>query len=75
MDEREFVTLTEAARRLGISRWTLYRRIDEGALTVYESPADRRAKFVKRSEVEAMATHQIASRDAKSGKGERVNGE
>jgi excisionase family DNA binding protein len=70
MDEREFLTLTDAARRLGVSRWTLYRRIDEGALTVYESPANRRAKFVKRSDVEAMGVLKTVSH-AKSGKGEQ----
>ena len=61
MDESEFWTLTEAARRLGISRWTLYRRIDEGALTAYQSPANRRVKLVRRSDVERLLTPQTAT--------------
>ena len=52
----EYLTLTEAARLLGVSRWTLYRRIDEGALTVYQSPSNRRVRLVKRADVEALRT-------------------
>ena len=50
----EYLTLTEAARLLGVSRWTLYRRIDEGVLTVYLSPSNRRVRLVKRAEVDAL---------------------
>ena len=50
----DYLTLTQAARLLGVSRWTLYRRIDEGALTVYASPSNRRVRLVKRSDVERL---------------------
>jgi excisionase family DNA binding protein len=56
MDKPDYLTLTEAARRLGTSRWSLYRRVDEGALTVYQSPANRRVKLVKRTDVERLLT-------------------
>jgi hypothetical protein len=45
---------------LKVSRWTLYRRIDEGALTVYQSPANRRVRLVKRAQVEQLLTPTIA---------------
>jgi excisionase family DNA binding protein len=73
MDEVGYLTLTEAARRLGVSRWTLYRRIDDGALSVYRSDRDRRVKLVKRADVEALATPQIASRETASEKGKQCN--
>jgi excisionase family DNA binding protein len=60
----KYLTLTEAARLLEVSRWTLYRRIDEGALTVYQSPSNRRVRLVKRSDVEQLLTPKIATRDA-----------
>jgi excisionase family DNA binding protein len=65
----EFVTLTEAAKMLGISRWTLYRRVAEGALTVYQPPSHRREKFVKRADVERLATPAVVP-VAQSGKKE-----
>jgi excisionase family DNA binding protein len=66
----EFVTLTEAAKMLGVSRWTLYRRITEGALTVYQPPSHRREKFVKRVDVERLATPAVVP-VAQSRKGEQ----
>ena len=50
----DYLTLTEAARLLGVSRWTLYRRIDEGALPVYQSLSNRRVRLVKRADVDAL---------------------
>lgn len=61
MDESDYLTLTEAARRLGVSRWTLYRRIDEGALPVFLSPKNRRVKLVKRSDVDALRVVESAA--------------
>lgn len=57
----EYVTLTEAAKRLGVSRWTLYRRIDELGIPVYDSPVNRRVKLVKRSDVEGLLTPVLAA--------------
>jgi excisionase family DNA binding protein len=68
----DFLTLTQAARVLGVSRWTLYRRIDEGALTVYESPSNRRVKLVKRTDIERLAKPTIAVPVAQS-EGDRTD--
>lgn len=54
MEPTDYTTLTEAAQLLGVSRWTVYRRVKEAGLTVYESPANRRVKLVKRNEIEAL---------------------
>jgi excisionase family DNA binding protein len=54
MADSEFLTLTAAAKLLAFSRWALYRRIDEGALIVYKSIANRRVRLVKRADVERL---------------------
>ena len=40
------VTMTEAARRLGISRVTLRRLVRDGRLPVAENPLDKRQKLI-----------------------------
>jgi excisionase family DNA binding protein len=42
----EAVTMTEAARRLGISRVTVRRLVREGKLPVTDNPLDRRQKLI-----------------------------
>lgn len=54
--QEDCLTLTEASRRLGISRWTLYRRIDDGSLPVFQSEVNRKVRLVRRSDVERMLT-------------------
>ncbi len=54
MNLSDYLTLTEAARLLRVSRWTLYRRVEEAGLSVYELPANRRVKLVRRSDIEAL---------------------
>jgi excisionase family DNA binding protein len=68
----EYLTLTQAAQILGVSRWTLYRRIDEGALTVYESPSNRRVKLVRRPDVERLMKP-VLSATPVTGKGNQRN--
>ena len=68
----DYFTLTQATALLGVSRWTLYRRIDEGALIVYESPSNRRVKLVKRSDVERMLKP-VVSATPVAAKGKRTN--
>ena len=51
--ELELIPLTEAARRLGISRVTMSNLARDGRFTVYESGYDRRLKLVNLAEVEA----------------------
>ncbi len=48
----DFLTLDQAARRLGLSDATLRRRITAGEFTVYRNPRDRRTKLVRVKDVE-----------------------
>jgi predicted DNA-binding transcriptional regulator AlpA len=54
MDESDYLTLNQASRLLGVSRWTIYRRIDELNIPVFTSQSNRRVKLVRRSEIEAL---------------------
>ena len=56
--EGDWLTLGEAAEVLGVSRNTLYRRIEDGTLVGYQRGVDRRLIF-KRSEVEALGVPQV----------------
>jgi excisionase family DNA binding protein len=50
----EFMTLNEAAELLGVSRPTLWRRIVQSEIPVFQSPQDRRHRLVKREDIERM---------------------
>jgi excisionase family DNA binding protein len=50
----EYMTLTEAAAALGISRATIWRRIQAGEIAAFQSQQDRRQRLVRRSDVERM---------------------
>lgn len=52
--EDEFLTLKEAAETLGVSRATIWRRIDRGELVAFQSQQDRRERLVRRKDIEAM---------------------
>ena len=52
----DFVTISEAGRIAGVPRSTIYRRIADGALRVYESPINRRVKLVKRADLARLMT-------------------
>ena len=54
----DFLTISEAARIAGVPRSTIYRRLADGALRVYESPLNRRVKLVKRANLAALMTPQ-----------------
>ena len=53
---KEFITLTEAAQRLGISMFTLRRKIEKNKIQVYTDKVDERRKLVKLAEIEALQT-------------------
>ncbi len=57
-ENSDLITVTFAARRLGMSEPTLRRRVQEGLLTVYVDPCDRRRKLVRIAEVDLLATPQ-----------------
>ncbi len=50
----EYMTIKEAAKALGISRATIYRRVKAGELEAYQSRADRRERLVRRADIEAL---------------------
>jgi excisionase family DNA binding protein len=49
---QDFLTLTDAARYLGVSRQTLWRRIREGSIPVHVSDVNRRERLVKRTDLD-----------------------
>lgn len=48
------VTMTEAARRLGITRVTLRRLVREGVLPTTENPLDKRQKLIPESALKTL---------------------
>ncbi len=50
----DLITLSEAARLLGVSRPKMSRLVGGGKLTTYDDPLDERAKLVSRREVLAL---------------------
>ena len=52
----DFVSISEAARIVGVTRNVIYRLIAEGTLRPYASPLNRRVKLVKRAELAALMT-------------------
>ncbi len=67
MAEPEYVTVQEAARILGVSRATFWRRVRDGAVTLYQSEQNRRVRLVKRADLAALVKPVPVARD----KGER----
>ena len=52
---QEFVTLAEACRIIGVSRMTLYRRIERAGVQVYKSPQDQRQRLLTMEDVELLS--------------------
>ena len=50
----EYLTVHEAAELMGVSRFTIWRRIRDGSLPAYRAGVDRRTRLVKRADVEAL---------------------
>ena len=48
---KDLITLSEAARLLGVSRPKMSRLVSGGKLTTFDDPLDERAKLVSRREV------------------------
>ncbi|HOF87452.1 MAG TPA: helix-turn-helix domain-containing protein, partial [Armatimonadota bacterium] len=51
----EWMTIAEAAERLGVDRGTVYRMVKEKRLAAYQPAAKKQGKVVRRAEVEALA--------------------
>lgn len=57
-DETEWIRFPEAAKRLGISRECLYKRIENGYIEAHNfGPPEKHAIFFQRSEIEAHIQH------------------
>ena len=55
MDEqRQYLSMEQAAQLMGVSRWTIWRRIRAGDLPAFRGGVDRRAKLVRRADVERL---------------------
>jgi excisionase family DNA binding protein len=51
---KDALTMTEAAKRLGITRVTLGRLVREGVLPVTENPLDKRQRLIPESAIRHM---------------------
>ena len=51
----DYLPLTEAAKRLGISEFTMRRRIAAGELSVWTDPLNRRRRLLRRRDLDRYA--------------------
>jgi predicted XRE-type DNA-binding protein len=54
MKPNDLITLSEAARLLGVSRPKMSRLVGSGKLATFDDPLDERAKLVSRHDVLAL---------------------
>ncbi len=54
MKHEEFLNLKEARQLLGVSRTKLWKLIQEGRLPTYQDPLDKRARLVRRRDLENL---------------------
>jgi excisionase family DNA binding protein len=54
MSEMEYMSLSDAAKYLGVSRNKLWRMVKDGRLEAYDNPKDDRVKLVKQSDLDAL---------------------
>jgi len=54
MNESGFLSVSEAAKRVGRSRPTMARLLAEGMLPSYENPLDRRVRLVRVEDLDAL---------------------
>ncbi len=57
-DEREYVTLREAAARLRLSEPALRRRLDRGLIKTFTSPLDLRSRLIRAADLDAFLVPQ-----------------
>ncbi len=54
----DYVTLSAAAVRLGVSEPAIRRRVQRGELPVYSNPADLRSRLIRGADLERYAVPQ-----------------
>jgi excisionase family DNA binding protein len=62
----DYLTLPQAAALLGVSRWTLQRRIREARLALYTAGADHRRRLLRRDDVERLAARRPVAPDRRA---------
>ena len=67
MSRDDLVPMHEAARRLGISRVTLRRRLAELGVPCYRSARDTRLRLVRASDIDRMFRPVLEARTRKEG--------
>jgi len=68
-DQDDYLTLSEAAEYLGISRVTVWRRIREGQLATYQASTSRREKLVRRQDLDQLKRPRPVTRRRNQGPG------
>ncbi len=61
MSGENFLTITEAARRLGLSEAALKRRVERGLIPLYTNPDDLRSRLVKVADLDAYAVPELVA--------------
>ena len=51
----EYIGSAEAARRCGVSEWTLRQRVRRGDVAVYRDPLDDRRRLLRVADLERLA--------------------
>jgi excisionase family DNA binding protein len=54
MGDKEFLSLTEAAEHIGVSRNKIWRLVKDGRLEAYRDPKDDRVKLVKKTDLDTL---------------------
>ena len=54
MPSDDYVTMGEAEKLLGVSRFKLWQLVREGVLPTFVSPLDRRQKLVRREDLDRL---------------------
>lgn len=62
----QLVTYTEAMRLAGLRQRVFYERLKDRGVTIFVDPADRRRRWILRSDVEKLAETRPAKRGEKT---------
>jgi len=57
----QYLTISQAARRLGVSDPAMRRRVHGGELPLYTNPADKRVRLIRQADLDAYAVPKPAA--------------